>query len=168
MGLIFSFNFAFGHGAGQTIEKESNGYFVDIDYDSTELRSGETVRFNFNLWNDKDRSSGPDFTDVWVRIVPIGSPGIIYAGDMHRPNFGSAGFTYVFPKSGEYELTVRFQNLDKTLTDDIIFPLTVLEGSSDKQSNKTTSLLIAGIIGLFIGVILTLFLKKQTRNLTTL
>lgn len=158
--LVFVGGIAYGHGAGQTIEKESNGYFIDIDYDSTELRSDESVRFNFNLWNDKDRSSASDFTDVWVRIVPAGQPGIIYAGDMHKPSFGSAGFTFIFPKSGDYELTVRFQNSDKTLNDDVVLPLTVLEGASAKQSNKMLSQLVAGVIGLIIGVFMMLAIRR--------
>lgn len=159
--FIFSFSVVYSHGAGQIIEKESDGYLIDVDYDSKELRSGESVRFNFNLWNDKDRSRAPDFTDVWVRIAPAGDPGIIYAGDMHRPSFGSAGFTYVFPKSGDYELTVRFKNSDKTLNDDVVLPLIVLEGLPDKQSNRMTSQLISGIVGLIIGVFVTFIVKKS-------
>ena len=158
--LIFSFNVAFSHGTGQTIEKESNGYFIDIDYDSKELRSGESVRFNFNLWSNKERTNVPDFTDVWVRIAPSKSPGIVYAGDMHKPSFGSAGFTYIFPWSDDYELTVRFQNMDEKVTEDVTFPISVGTGNSSVgKDGYFNSLMMAGI-GFILGLILMATIRK--------
>ena len=155
--------FAIAHGTGKTLEKTAGEYNIDLDYDNPELVAGESVRFNFNIWSDKDRTSAPEWTDVWVRISPAGSPGIVYAGDVHRPSFGSAGFTFVFPRSGSYEISVRYQNNDKTLTDDVTFPLTVLEGDSVTSSNGWLNAIIGGIVGLFLGMTLKSVFNKRMK-----
>lgn len=152
IGLIFITIFAiahiaYGHGFGQSLEKVVGDHIVDVGFDAVDLVAGEPIRLDIILWN-KDRTETPTFTDAWVRIAPI-DRGIVFAGNLHQPEFGSTGMTYVFPKAGDYELTIRFQNKDDVITE-ASFPLKVGEGTSS-TSGGWRSWLSGGFLGLIIG-----------------
>ena len=138
-------NFASGHGFGQSLEKVVDNYIIDVGIDALDLVAGEPVRFDFVLWS-KDRNP-IDFTDAWVRIAPA-ERGIVFAGNLHQPEFASAGVSYAFPKAGDYELTVRFQNKGESIIE-TSFPLKVGAGASDTSGSWKNSLM-----GIFIGIII--------------
>ena len=151
--------FASAHSTGQSFEKTVNGYVIDVGFDAVDLVAGEPVRFDAVLWS-QDRSEMPDFTDVWVRLVPVES-GIVFAGNIHRPVFGSTGMTYVFPKGGDYELTVRFQTDGEQIAE-ASFPLSVGDDASNTSGSRQDALM--GIfIGIFIGSITVWFLKRKRK-----
>lgn len=151
-----------GHGFGQTLEKAIGDFVIDVDYDALELRAGEPARFNFNIWN-KDRTQPSEFTDVWVRIAPQNTQGVVFAGSVHNPEFGFAGFTYTFPRSGFYELAVRFQKNGEQLAEEVSFPLTVTAGETQEGSRNWRDVILGIVIGLIIGFSLALaFFKRKT------
>jgi len=149
-------NFASGHGFGQSLEKVVDNYIIDVGIDALDLVAGEPVRFDFVLWS-KDRNP-IDFTDAWVRIAPA-ERGIVFAGNLHQPEFGSTGMTYVFPKGGDYELTVRFQNKGEAIIE-ASFPLKVGAGASD-ASGASHNLLMGIFIGFIVGGATVWFLKRK-------
>jgi hypothetical protein len=148
---------AYGHGFGQSFEKVVDNYMIDVGIDALDLVAGEPMRFDFVLWN-KDRTETPEFTDAWVRIAPA-DRGIVFAGNLHQPEFGSTGMTYMFPKAGDYELTVRFQQNGEPIVE-ASFPLKVSAGASDTSGSWQNSLM--GIfIGIIIGSAAVWFLKRK-------
>lgn len=155
--------FALAHGSGKTLEKAVGDFVVDVEYEAPELRAGEPVRFSFNIWN-KDRTRSLEFSDVWVKIVPQ-KRNAIFAGDVHNPELGSAGFTHTFPKDGPYELTVRFQKNGEQLTDETSFPLTVLANETEKSSRNWDDALIGMFVGMVIAVTITFAFVKNRRKL---
>lgn len=149
-------NLASGHGFGQSLEKAIDNYIIDVGIDALDLVAGEPTRFDFVLW-DKDRNP-VDFTDVWVRIAPA-DRGIVFAGNLHQPEFAAAGMTYSFPKAGDYELTVRFQNKEDSITE-TSFPLKVGAGASD-SSVPWRNWLTGAFIGFIVGATVVWLLKKK-------
>jgi hypothetical protein len=123
------------HGAGMTFSEVVDGYQVDVDYSDLVLESGTAGRFTFNLFSDPEREEPVEFTDLWVRIEKKreGKNGeILFAGPIFSPTFGGPGFTIVFPKGGEYELSVRYNNGDKEVVE-ATFPLSVEKGAGEKN-----------------------------------
>lgn len=161
--ILFVFaNLAHGHSIGQSLEKQVGDYTIDIGYDSfvSEIPAGEPVRFDFNLWN-RDKTEPLDFTTAWVRIAPQNGQGFLFTGTLGVPDFGPTGMSYVFFSGGSYELTVRFQDKDKTFAE-ASFPL-IVEGSAEEnaKTQSTHNFLIGGFIGLVLGIIIALFLRKR-------
>ena len=156
-GITFA---AHGHGSGQTLEKIIGDIVIDMDYDSysQEIDAQTATRFNFNIWN-KDRTEMLEFTDVWVRIAPQ-EQGIVFAGDMHNPEFGATGFTYTFPKPGFYEVTIRFQKQGESLHEEVMFPLTVAMGETQSSSGGLRTTVVGIGLGIVIGLAIAFFLKK--------
>lgn len=154
--------FALAHGFGQTLEKAVGDFVLDVDYDALELRAGDPVRFNFNIWN-KDRTETPEFTDVWVRIAPQG-PGMVFAGDLHNPEFGAAGFSYAFPTSGNYELSVRFQNNGESLHEEVSFSFVILEGTTQSVFGNWRNAVVGIGAGIGIGFALAFFFKRRASS----
>lgn len=144
--ILTSANFAHGHGGGQSFEKVVGEYKIDVGLDA--LRnpvSGQTVRFDFNIWS-KDGFNPVEFTSVWVRLAP--EKGITFASYLAFPEFGLPAMSYVFPKSGPHELTVRFYKGDQVLAE-TAFPVTVEKGPAE-QKVVSTSILV-GLSGLVAG-----------------
>ncbi|OHB22347.1 MAG: hypothetical protein A3J67_01890 [Parcubacteria group bacterium RIFCSPHIGHO2_02_FULL_48_10b] len=150
---------AFGHGFGQTLEKAVGEYAIDVDYDVEALVAGELVRFNLNIWNE-DRTEQVAFDDVWARIAPQAG-GISFAGSFSRPQVGSAGFSYAFPRPGAYDLSVRFQKGGEQIVEEVSLPLTVGEVKA-REGGGSTDVVVGGILGLLVGVLIGFFLKKRS------
>lgn len=150
------------HGIGASIEKVVGEHTIDIGYNPSEVEAGEQIRFDFDLL--KKDGGVPPFTDVWVRITSK-DRGIAFAGGLHKPEFGLIRMTYVFPQSGEHELSVRFQNGEETLAE-ASFPLSVAGSLADaKPSIQLSSQLTVGaLIGLVIGFFLSGLLKRNPRS----
>jgi len=149
---------AYGHGFGQSFEKVVDDYMIDVGIDTLDLVAGEPMRFDFVLWN-KDRTETSEFTDAWVRIVPI-DRGIVFAGNLHQPEFGSTGMTYVFPKAGDFELTVRFQNNGEPIVE-ASFPLRVGAGASESSGAFSKQLIMGLFLGFVAGASVVWFLRRK-------
>jgi len=150
-----------GHGLGQSLEKEVNGYVVDVGYDAVDkIQAGDATRFDFNLLN-KDKSEIADFDHVWVRIAPQDA-GIVFAGFLYRPEFLLTGMSYTFQEASKYELTVRFLDKeDKTLAE-ASFPLEIVSDETFSASFKSVQTVVGAVIGFFAGVGLAfIFLRKK-------
>lgn len=158
--LIFA-QFVSGHSLGQSLEKQINGYFVDVGYDATDkIYTGDTIRFDFNLWIE-DKSDMADFDHVWVRIAPK-EEGIAFAGFLYRPEFLLTGMSYTFQEAGPYELTVRFLDKDDKSLAEALFPLIVEKPSSFSFSADMITGVVGGsIIGLIIGFTANRFFRKK-------
>lgn len=151
---------AYANGFGQTLDKAIGDYITNVDYDSfvSEIDPLTPVRFNFQLWN-KERTEPVEFGDVWVRIAPQNGFGVLFAGTLGQPDFGPAGFSYLFQKGGAYELTARFSNKDKTLAE-ATFSLTVTGEESAARQHNWTNLGLAVLGGVVIGFALCFLFKK--------
>ncbi len=157
--LVATASVAYGHGFGQSLEKVVDNYIIDVGIDALDLVAGEPARFDFVLWN-KDRTEAVEFTDAWVRIAPA-ERGIVFAGNLYRPEFGSTGMTYVFPKGGDYELTVRFQKDGEQIANEVSFLLTVLAGT-ESNSSSYRGVLLGGFLGLIFGIAITYYVKRKS------
>lgn len=145
--------FVYAHGSGGSYETVVDGYLIDIGYSEKVLREGEPVSFDFNIFREGEESP-VEFTDVWVRISPKDNMGTIFAGGIHRPEFGSTGMVYTFQSAGEYDVSARFQDSGETIAEEISFPVTV-EGVSDHEESGILSLNV--IIAFFLGLIVSAF-----------
>jgi hypothetical protein len=149
---------ASGHGFGQSLEKVVDIYIIDVGFDAVDLVAGEPIRLDIVLWN-KDRTETPDFTDAWVRIAPS-DRGIVFAGNLHQPEFGSTGMTFMFPEAGDYELTIRFQNNDKAVAE-ASFPLKVGAGAKNSSGAFSGNVLSGAFLGFIAGCVLVWFLRRK-------
>lgn len=156
------------HGDGTSIEKVLNGYLVDIGYSPTELKTGEQARFDFLLHKasavtntaEDDTSRVPvDFSSVFVRLEKDNR--LLFAGELNKPEFGKAGFSYVFPSSGDYSGYARYSHGDETLVE-AEFEFSVAEGEGDSSTSFGSSV-PALIVGLLAGVLLST-LWRGSRN----
>ncbi|OGM97083.1 MAG: hypothetical protein A3B86_03030 [Candidatus Yanofskybacteria bacterium RIFCSPHIGHO2_02_FULL_38_22b] len=157
LSFIFGFN-SLAHGLGQSLEKEVNGYFIDVGYDAVDsIEAGVPIRFDFNLLT-KDRLSTEDFTSVWVKIAPR-DKGLSFAGFLHRPEFLLTGMSYTFQNAGQYEITVRFLDKEDKNLAEASFPLEVQGGDLEQQA--LLQAIGAGIGGLVLGAITAWLLKNK-------
>ena len=93
-------------------DKPVNGYLVDFGYAPEHPKTGEKVSFALNLVNETT-GEPVDADRVWLRIA---QEEVLFAGTLAAPD-ANAAFTYIFPKAGSYEITVRFQKDDRALAE---------------------------------------------------
>ena len=154
------------NGFGMVLDKQVGDYTVNIDYDAIAgIFANDPVQFAFQLFN-RDRTQAVDFNDVWVTITPTGTGANytppIFSSGIATPHFAPAGMTFAFPKSGSYDIAVRFEKDEKVLAE-ASFPLTAAEYS--KGFTLTKDVLIGAVSGLalasFLWVMFTLFFKRK-------
>ncbi|MCE9549282.1 hypothetical protein K8Q98_02685 [Candidatus Nomurabacteria bacterium] len=155
---------AHGNGFGIKFDEVVGDYIVNVDADTYVLTAEESVRFDFMLWN-KDRTERLDFDNVWVNITPKGAFGPTFAGLLGRPQFGGFGMTYVFPKAGDYNMSVRLGKLGEMGVETIAqatFPLVVekSDGGVFGQS-RVRDFIISIILGLMIGAFSVFWFKRK-------
>ena len=142
---------SFAHGTGVSFEETKDGYKTDIGHDES-ITAKESTRFDFAVYPiDFANVTSDIYTDVWVTITK--NKKIYFAGGIHKPEFGTTGFTFVFPEKGEYLISARFQKNGETVTKSefpftVIAPLEVVEVSVPYA-------LYGGILagGIFVGMI---------------
>jgi plastocyanin len=117
------------HGTGGTIEVEQDGYLIDIGYSEEEIVTGLPIQLSFLLFDlgDGTQRSEVEFTDVWVRLE--NEAGIVFASLLSRPEFGDTSMSYFFTESGDYELFVRYKDMQDTLVERTVM-LSVNDGVS--------------------------------------
>lgn len=141
---------AYAHVNGVSYEKTKDGYQIDAGYGAPAPAVGESLLMDFRL-----RQEGKDvpFTDTWVKITAENGA-VVFASGIHNSEFGGPRISYVFPREGKYEVSMRFENNDQTLVEDS-FPITVLPASGTGivlfGMDSTPYLLI--IVGIALGVI---------------
>jgi hypothetical protein len=160
-GIFFLlFSGAKAHQTGSSWEKVVGNYKIDLGYDPTVVLSGQPERLDFNIIDTKTGQSAP-FTDVWVRISQ--DQDTVFASGIHRLTFGLTGMIFEFPKSGDFNLNVRFENQDNTIVQ-ADFPITVAgQDIAVKPAAKYPIILITvvGMFGLIAGSLVPLALGKK-------
>ena len=150
--------FVSGHSLGQSLEKQINGYFIDVGYSARDkIYTGDATRFDFNLWTE-NKADLADFDHVWVRISPA-DEGLSFSGFLYRPEFLLTGMSYTFQKGGQYELTVRFFNKDGKSLAEASFLLIVEESDSGLSMDIVIGLVSGVIIG--AGTVYLIMRKKR-------
>jgi hypothetical protein len=136
--------FVFGHGDGESLEKEVDGYLIDIGYNTPEFIAGSSVVFEFDISKEEESI---DFDDVWVRISEDNKT--IFASGINNAEFGGARMTYSFPYEGAYEFSVRFQNGSESIAE-AVFPIEVLP-NSDKEGSQNW--ILTALLGALVGAV---------------
>lgn len=103
------------HLFGASLERVVDTYFIDIGHSEEQLEVGDSVRFDFNLYQADNQTEAVPFTDIWVRISQGNTS--VFAGNLHTPLLGKTGMTLQFPEPGEYQLLARFHDTDQTLVE---------------------------------------------------
>lgn len=142
------------HSFGKSIEKEVDGYLVDIGYNAQSFEAGDPVRLDLNLLKDGDPV---EFSDVWLRINK--GPKTIIAGNLGRPPLGKTGITLVMPEGGDYTFNARFMNDGETIVE--FSDSLSVSGSAGGSSQSLTKLIIIGIIGVLAGFSTSYFVTKK-------
>lgn len=149
----------FAHGDGVSHEEQKDGYFIDIGYDQEFPVAQDSLRFDFVTYpDDKESIEGEVFTDVWVRISQDRE--LFFSGGINKPEFGTTGFTYVFPREGTYEVLARFQNDGEAVVETSFF-IEVLPTTTEKKV-AWVSLVFASSAGFVLGgAVVFLFRRKK-------
>lgn len=159
VGILAAFFFSvtisevFAHAAGASFEYETNGYLIDIGYDPEIIISGKSVRFDFDIFPINTNETAA-YTDIGVRITKEDTA--VYAGNQKAPEYGFASMTYVFPKGGSYDLTVRYINNGQSIAEHT-FTVPVESGGGSDSPWVPIS---AGLLGLMIGFAMSLVIKR--------
>ncbi|HIJ18955.1 TPA: hypothetical protein HA372_04695 [Candidatus Woesearchaeota archaeon] len=142
---------------GGGIDKEANGYTIDVGYDPDPLLAQHPAYLSIGLFNATTKEAA-ETDKMWMRLST--DQGVVYAG-MYLPENGVAPMSLIFPRGGEYTLAVRFydgDNPEAVAAADI--PLTV-NGAAAQGSMLTNAwgvlfmaagVLVAGVIGYVAGV----------------
>jgi hypothetical protein len=123
---------AFAHGAGAFYETVVGSYKIDVGFSTPAPILGESVIFDFQLRNaDSELNSGTDveFEDAWVKIQSDENDKVVFASGIHNAEFGGPRMSYVFPKTGSYTISVRYEDANGTLAE-ASFPMTVVPDPS--------------------------------------
>jgi hypothetical protein len=109
--------YAYGHGLGQILSKSVGDYYLTLEYEALTIQAGTPVRLTLDIFpKNAFATSVPEYTDVWVRITETNTNDavdpIVFAGAISKKSFIPTGMSYVFPRGGNYEVSVRFENGD--------------------------------------------------------
>lgn len=135
---------AYAHGSGLTLSATTTSYFVDVDYADFAVYQNESGRFDLKLFTDPDRTKAVDFSQVFVRITQKGElpeGDTIFSGWLVKAAFGPTGFSIALPRAGEYLMTVRFAQSDKTI-EAATLPFSVTERPSSSAPLRTVAIYV--------------------------
>lgn len=132
------------HGTGASFEREVGEYLVDIGYSVEEPVAGESITFDFALLKDGETAA---FTDIWVKIES--EDGVVLATGIHSGTFGGPRLTYVFPKSGSFVISTRYERGDDSLAE-ASFELPIASSASEKSFSFDA---ISALTGLLLGAV---------------
>jgi hypothetical protein len=153
------------HGTGVSYEESKNGYKIDIGHDQF-ISALEPTRFDFIVYPENiDAVDGEVFTDVWVTFTQ--DKKLFFAGGIHKPVFGSTGFTYVFPAEGTYTVSARYQKDGETVVE-TTFPIDVLGPLNAKKTpNPIILYVLFALAGLVLGTAAGLFIPRKEAHKET-
>lgn len=174
---LVGFTVTQANGFGIKLDKAVGDYIVNVDADAYSFLSGESASFVFQLWN-KDRSELVDFDNVWVGLTHGQQEnygfGNLFGGLVGKPDWGGFRATYILPKAGNYNLTVRYGKITakklegfeesfpetKTIAE-ASFPITVERSTGMGIQSSLGNSLVSGILGIIIGTMLISWLKRK-------
>lgn len=138
---------AAAHPYGESFEKQTDEYLIDIGYNVTDFIANSSTLFEFDLLDGEELA---EYEDVWVRISK-GNQTVLATG-VNKSDFGGARLTFVFPEPGEYEFSVRYQEGTDALAE-ATFPINVQRNPRESGGDfGSTGLIIgAGFAGLIVG-----------------
>lgn len=146
---------SFGHGVGQTLEREVGGFLIDIGYDAPEITKGQEVLFNAALLKDAGttRWSYAPYDEVWIQIGPDGGEPMRAIIPVRTPS--PVNLKYVFTDAVEHHLSVRFLGDGKTLAETSFeLPVSASATTGGGQDAKGLYLMLFGVFLLVIvGVV---------------
>lgn len=158
---------ALSHNDGASYEEEKEGYLIDIGYDPESVHAKQRTRFDFFLYQEVDTNwDEVNISDVWVRITKEDK--VYFAGGIMNPHFGAPGFLFMFPESGTYDVSVRYQNDDERIVE-TTFPISVLESQTTTTESEVVwykDFPIRAGIGFVFGITSGLFAMYLYRRIT--
>ena len=163
--LAVPFSSVSAHGLGASMEREVEGYFVDVGYDPSPLRAERAVRFDFELYDEPvtdDRTSARsiDYTSVWVRLEQEGRT--ILATGVAKALWGPTTLLMDLPSIvGPLTIHVRYERGEEVLVG-TSFTLNV-EQSPD-QTGFSDSPVVPAFGGLVVGAALAFFIVRRRRG----
>lgn len=150
----------FAHSSGESFEKTVDGYLVDIGYSVEKFTDDSSVVFDFGLVDPSGDAA--EFSDVWVRIVRTNAKETVFAGGVNNARLGGTVMTYVFPETGEYELSARYQNNEESIVE-AVFPLIVYGAFGSSQTNHVVYATMGFAGGFILSMALMLFLRHRKK-----
>lgn len=157
-------NVAFAHETGLSFEKAVGDYVVDVGFDADIIKEAEPVQLDAVLWN-KEKTQSQDYSDVFVRIQSAEEE-TVFASDFFKPQIGSAGAVFAFPKAGDYVMEVIFIK-DEQLLAKTEFEVNVKEATHldavDSRGDISSwwNFLAVGVAGFILGAAIVWFLKAK-------
>lgn len=148
--ILFAGQDASAHSAGSSFEQRIGSYAVDIGYDATEFRAGQSVRFDFDL-KDAETQKDIDFAQVWVRIVREKET-LLATGIFHQP-IGPTTLLYTFPEQGNYTLEASFRTQNGGEIAMASFPVAVALSSGAGDWGAYTSVPFSFLGGWVLGAV---------------
>ncbi len=137
----------FAHGAGESIQKEHNGYLLSVGTADEFVYAEEAGRINFEIEN-KEGVAFEGWTGVWTRIMsPSGE--LLFAGTIERGGDGLiAGMTYFFSDVGVHDVSLRFMSREQVIAESE-FLLPVREGrKSEGEVLPQNAIALLGVLTL--------------------
>lgn len=161
--LFLSTTQASSHGSGSSFELVKDAKKIDVGYEPANLTALEPTRFDFQLLDDATDVAVP-FSDVWVRFEQ--DKKTVFASGVHASTLGKTAMTFTFPESGEYTLSVRFQQQGETVADALFtYPVgkSALELAKEQQISQQRLLtrLGFGLAGALLIAFIFVFFRRK-------
>lgn len=96
---------------GLTYEKNVGQFKAEMSYNAYRLKSGQTVRFHFDLFNVSSDSYGPGDPVSYntVEVTLKQGETVILTKSLKRAEFSETAFDYTLPKkNADYIMDIRF------------------------------------------------------------
>ncbi len=138
------------HTTGASFEKPVGKYIVDVGYDPGTFVIGESIRFDFELKEQKDLAS-VHFAQVWVRILEEGST--VLATGIHRGEYGNPTLLYTFAQPGKYVLEASFRDVADNDIAVQQFPISVSADPNNTSSVTFITPALVFLFGAFVGAL---------------
>ncbi len=147
------------HGLGQILRKETDKYFIELEYEALELTEDEPVEYAFRLL-DKSASLPVEFDSVGVRIADTKTNSGIFSAIINPSGAFLLGpRVYIKLDKGNYSVKTSFIKKDEKIAEES-FNLTVLAGERKNRDFIPVGLgFLAGAVVSAFGV--ALYLKKR-------
>lgn len=150
----------FAHGSGASLEKEVNGYFVDIGYEPEVITTSEPVVLDFIIKSREDEEV--PFTHVWLKVSS--NDEIYFASGIARAQFGKTTAMLRLPKAGEYKIEVRFSNESTQIAEtQFSLPVSEIQMENTTPDQRTLSLMPL-VVGFIFGLIPALGITYVWKN----
>lgn len=153
------------HSNEKSFEQKVGQYKIDVGYEPSEFEDNSPATFDFNI-SDTKTGEDVDFTDAWVRIESGNTT--FFATGVFKQSLGATTLVYTFPKPGNYNLYVRFENKENQIAETTI-PITVISNSEQAtgllfQNNITGMGVLLGVAVGLILMSLGLFINKSLKT----